>query len=76
MTKFMPPSHPTSILRKWAIDLLFKNNRISKHVINFKTFLQTSFRVDVSDVCSLSKFYFPIKIQEKLTAWKETPQNN
>ena len=50
MTNFLTllPHHP----QKWTIDLLFKNNRIHKHVTNFKT-PTPPFLVDVINVWSL-----------------------
>ena len=36
MTTFLTPPYPHH-LQKWTIDLLLKNNRIHKHVTNFKT---------------------------------------
>ena len=53
MTNFLTPypNHP----QKWTIDLLFKNNRIRKHVTNFKT-PPPSFRVDVINIMSHIKY--------------------
>ena len=62
MTNFLTlpyPHHP----QKWTIDLLFKNNRIRKHVTNFKT-LPPPFRVDVINVWS------PISFEAKLKSRK------
>ena len=44
------PHHP----QKWTIDLLFKNNRIRKHVTNLKT-PSPPFRVDIINVWSLTR---------------------
>ena len=48
-----PPPHPHHP-QKWTINLLFKNNRICKHVTNLKTPL-LHFHVDVINVCSQTK---------------------
>ena len=45
------PHHP----QKGTIDLLFKNNRICKHVANLKK-KPLPFRVDVVNVCSLKLY--------------------
>ena len=43
------PHHP----QNWTTDLLFKSNRISKHVTNFKT-PPPPFRMAVINVCSIT----------------------
>ena len=50
-------------LQKWTIDLLFENNRIRKHVTNFKTPPPT-FRVDVINVWSLGANFTSVKLTE------------
>ena len=51
---FDSPPHPYPLhSQNWTIDLLFKNNRIRKHVTNFKT-PPPPFRVGVRNLWSLS----------------------
>ena len=58
------PHHP----QKWTIDLLFQNNRICKHVTNFKTPLPP-FHVDVINVWSLIS-YSGIYLFTYLSNWR------
>ena len=63
-----PPSPPCPYphhLQKWTTNLLFKSNRIRRHVTNFKTSLPP-FHVDVINVWSLAfQFWYhePLKKQ-------------
>ena len=56
---------PTPHLQNWTIDLLFKINRIHKHVINFKTY-SSPFCVDVVNVWSFIGNNFKKKVMERL----------
>ena len=59
-------NHPP---RKWTVDLLFKNNRVSKHVTDFKN-SPPPFRVDVINVRFLIRNRFLKKWVERLETSK------
>ena len=57
--------------QKWTIDLLFKNNRIRKHMTNFKTPPPT-FRVDIVNIwshsnlkCKMKRLQIPQKLVDE-----------
>ena len=69
MTNFLTPI-PIPHLQNWTIDMLFKNNRICKHVTNFKT-SWPPFCVDIINVWSLIENNFLNgKLRERLETSK------
>ena len=59
--------------QKWTIDLLFKNNRIGKHVANFKT-PQPPFRMDVIKLWSEKTLN--VEKTELVVFWRQNTKLN